>query len=509
MKPQQKQFRYADETEQLKRVNRLLAAEYCIFYIFMLCINIVAYIRGVRTAGFTGMVAVIIIAAIIVNMIPIKIEKAANIVKYISLISLLCITFFMGYAYDNYYVRFMAAVPFAAYVLFYNKKFVAVSGTLFAAVNIFINVIKIFVAHVYSGEDALDQVCATIAICLMMIFVYFTTSVATQFKKDTADSLKAEQDSQKNMVYDMLGVADEVRKGTENAVQIMNELNDSTEVVNGAMKDIADSNQSTAENIQMQTTMTQSIQEAIDATIKHSENMVQVAKHSETLNGQNIKVMNDLKEQSALIADTNEEVAASMTRLKDKTGEVKGIADTIFEISSQTNLLALNASIESARAGEAGKGFAVVAEQIRQLAEKTREETENIANILGELSNEANAVSDAVAKSAEAADEQEKMILQASDSFEKMNKNVTELIEHIGEIDGRLNGLSESNNQIVENIMQLSATTEEVTASSVQAENLTSKNMENAEQTKKLLAGILEVSEKLKGYTEVSQDNLY
>lgn len=79
MKPQQKQFRYADETEQLKRVNRLLAAEYCIFYIFMLCINIVAYRRGVRTAGFTGMVAVIIIAVIIVNMVPIKIEKAANI----------------------------------------------------------------------------------------------------------------------------------------------------------------------------------------------------------------------------------------------------------------------------------------------------------------------------------------------------------------------------------------------------------------------------------------------
>ncbi len=502
MEKTENKYRYADKTQQIKRVNRFLTVGYIVFYLFVLGVVGVACIRGIRTVGYTALLAAVILLLILITVILYKRRATDTKIRYIATVGLLIVTFFMSYAFDNYYVRFMAAIPVTVGVIFYDRVFAAVSGIAFGAMNILMNVIKIAVLGMYEGEAALDQICATVAICLLFVLVYLMTCVAKQFNDDTIGSLEEKEQAQEKMLRDVLAVAEEVRKGTENAMGIVTDLNDSTGVVNGTMRDISDSTQNTAENIQTQTAMTQNIQDSIGRTLERSEKMVRVAKESGELNRQSAGIMEELKQQSKVIAATNSEVADSMKRLQEKTNAVKSIADTIFSISSQTNLLALNASIESARAGEAGRGFAVVADEIRELAEKTRQETEHIAAILGELSDNAEAAAEAVKRSVEAAGAQDGMIENASESFGAMNENVGELIDDIGEIDKMLGSLSEANNQIVENIMQLSATTEEVTASSAQAAELSMKNLGNAENTKELLDNVLNVSYQLDKYIE-------
>lgn len=502
MEEQEKKYLYADKTEQNRRANKFLASGVTVYYIWILGLVWIAMLRGFRSLQFSLMITAIVVICSAGASIIYARDSAGTKLKYIVSIGVFIVSFFMSYAFDSYYVRFMSIMPFIGAIVYFDKKFSAITAVAFGALNVFIVAVKIFSVHAYQGETMVEQCGATFAICMMLLLIYLSANIGWKFNHDNRHSLMHEQEKQQKVMEDVIHVADEVRRGTENAMGIVNELNSSTEVVNSAMKDISDSTQSTAENIQTQTTMTQNIQESIGQTIERSESMVSVAKKSGELNSQSLEIMNNLKRQSEVITDTNSEVADSMKKLQDRTNAVKSIADTIFSISSQTNLLALNASIESARAGEAGKGFAVVADEIRQLAEKTRQETENIAAILNELSEDAQSAADAVGKSVQAAAQQDHMIEQASESFGHMNENVNALITDIGEIDQMLASLSDANNQIVDNISQLSATTEEVTASSTQAEELSTKNLDNAENAKSLLDGVLEVSHQLDKYID-------
>lgn len=502
MEETEKKYLYADKMEQISRGNHFLTIGCRVYYIWLLLIVWVATFHRIRSVGFSVAITAAIVIFSILESMDYRKNNASLKSKYIATVGLFVVSALMAFGFNNYYVRFMAVTPFIGTIVYYDRKFSRMTGIIFSLLNIASNVVKIGILNQFSGEDVVEQMCATLAICIMFLIIYISAKIGWEFNYDTIHSLEEEKKQQQNMLEDVLKVAGKVRTGTQDAMEIVNELHASTEVAHGAMKDISDSMQSTAENIQGQTEMTRNIQESIGQTLSHSESMVKTAKKSEELNQKSMAVMNDLKKQSKVIAETNLEVTNTMQRLYEKVDEVKDIAATIFSISSQTNMLALNASIESARAGAAGRGFAVVADQIRQLAEKTRMETENISTILRALTKEAQNAAEAVAKSSEAAREQDSMIGQASESFGSMNENVNSLIEDVTEIDEMLLQLSEANNQIVDNIMQLSAAAEEVTASSSQAENLSSQNLGNADNTKRLLDGVLEVSHQLDLYIE-------
>ncbi len=496
----EKKYLFAEKKEQIRRANDFLVKGTVVFYLCVLALVWIATLRKIRTPGYATMITLVVLLITAAMIAVNRLRPYNNSNKYVALAGMFVIGFLMGYAFHNYYVRFMAVVPFVGCVLFFDDKFACISGAMVSFENILVTVVKNYVMHMYVGEDVMDQLCATLVIIILMAELIFTTRLAKKFNHDTRHSLMREQEKQKKVMDEVIEVAEEVRRGTENAMGIIGELNLSTHTVNGAVKDISDSTYHTAENIQTQTTMTRSIQDSIEQILGHSEKMVEAATQSGEMNDESRKTMETLREHSNTIYDTSMHVSDSMKELIARTNEVKNITDTIYEISSQTNLLALNASIESARAGEAGRGFAVVAEQIRQLAEKTRQETKNIEEIVNQLALNAEDAAEKVNKSVAAANEQNNMVEHATQSIESMSVNVKSLVTSIDEIDKMLNDLSTANNNIVDNIMQLSAATEEVTAASSQAAELSVNNLKNADSTKAELDQVLEVSHKLDKY---------
>lgn len=152
---------------------------------------------------------------------------------------------------------------------------------------------------------------------------------------------------------------------------IMEELSATMEEVSATTSNVNDSTVSAENQVKNMADQTEVISQYAKEMKERAVKLEQVAKEN----------MNHTNNMVGTITGEMQE-ALDHSRSVDKVAQ---LTDEILSISSQTNLLALNASIEAARAGEAGKGFAVVADQIRQLADSSRDTANNIQTINEEV----------------------------------------------------------------------------------------------------------------------------
>lgn len=165
--------------------------------------------------------------------------------------------------------------------------------------------------------------------------------------------------------------------------------------------------------------------------------------------GQSAKRVVDgsIKQIHALVDDIRNS-GASLDSLQNDVSSIVSVLGVIRSIAEQTNLLALNAAIEAARAGEAGRGFAVVADEVRALASRTQQSTQEIQGMIDRLQKGTQTAVDAMRRSSEAGDGTSVQANQAGSSLDTIGR----LIGTINSMNAQIASAAEEQTAVAEEI---------------------------------------------------------
>ena len=285
--------------------------------------------------------------------------------------------------------------------------------------------------------------------------------------------------------------------------QLINQVSETVQNTASAALEISSTAEGLAASSQEQSAQADEVASAVEEMSRTvTENAMaatrtaEVAQQNGAIASEGAKVVKQTVVKMRDIADVVRHSADNIQKLGDSSKQIGEIISVIDDIADQTNLLALNAAIEAARAGEQGRGFAVVADEVRKLAERTTEATKQIASMIKGIQGETEQAVVAMNQGTHEVQSGIEYADRAGESLNSILSSTQELLDMINQIAAASEEQSATSEQISKNVMSIS----KVTAESTQ-------RVEDVARTSDELARLTEHLRDLMGNFQVDDGN--
>lgn len=295
-----------------------------------------------------------------------------------------------------------------------------------------------------------------------------------------------------------------IRSSSYTVNTVSKNASDAVQTIAQTSNEIAKGASSQAEEAQNGVLAVEKLSDQINSVYNSSNEVIVETDKITQVNTAGVKAVQSLKEKSEKNYEASEKIFSVVEKLMKTVQQITSFTDSIENITEQTNLLALNAAIEAARAGEAGLGFAVVAEEVRKLADQSRQSNLEITNLVESISEESKIALEVMEDLRQTSEEQTLSVEQTNQAFGDIADAIYAIVDKFRSVSESVNQMQEGKDEVIRSIEHISSVSQETAAASEEMSATTESQMrafeELQEASKSLESLVVELDERLKRY---------
>lgn len=293
-------------------------------------------------------------------------------------------------------------------------------------------------------------------------------------------------DSLRNMASKMNDLILEVEKDSNVLNNQAGVSTHVTSIVSSAMDEVASGTEQLTSDMFNISAHVEKNDIAVRSMSERISKIVEYAQDTKAVTAEGQRATENMKNKMNRIVIQSIDSTTIMKKLDQKLQTINDITAFIQDIAEQTNLLSLNAAIEAARAGEQGKGFAVVAQEVKKLAEQSRDSVEKISALITEIQRDSSKALENIDIGRESAVQGAEMVKNTADSYDNMIQFIEHLITEIDKIAGASVILSSSSQSISSSVDSVIAISEETSAGVEEVTSMTKEQQQSVHDVKNI-----------------------